>query len=875
MTTKKSRYYAILTILLLTASAISLGLSTVNAQDESVTVATYAFIAVSPNPAGVGQNVYVTMFLSNVQPTAGGSGGARFHDYTVDVTDPAGQVTTYGPYTADPVSAAYFVLTPNMVGDYTLVFKYPGEFTPAGVGVFGPAPATTWLASQSDPLTLTVQQEALPVLTGNPSPSTYWTRPINNQNYWVDQSNNWLMPAWDSMNRQFDQGSEYVPYGEAPDAPHILWTKPLTFGGTVGGALGNAQFHDGRSYEQFFKPPVVIAGRLYYNKIIAEEPMKSPQTNTIECVDMIDGSTLFTIPNATLSFGQIYNYVSPNQAGALAYLWETSGTTWRMFDAWTGQYMLTIEGVPSGTILLDSNFYGESTKGKGDILVYSIDSTTSPPSLVIWNATKCIPTQPNGPTGGSTGTNAWQWRPASYIGSVLNATGDSTVFIQNYGTYATFDTDGTELKVPLEDFPAGGGIAQVGYDNKLYVCSPPPFLEFSQVSDWVCYDMTTGAKLYGPTHIDVTSKFPENGTAEFPAMLCSQRQIQDDILPLWCKESVQFFAWNLKTGEFLYETDPLTTIGFKLYNWQTKFITPDGYLYNWGFDGYVHAYDLYTGEHLWDFSTGDAGLNTPYGVYPVYNGITVMDGKMFARTSDHGNGVEPLYQGEGLYAIDYKTGEELWNITGWWEQPAIADGKFVTHNCYDNQIYCFGKGPSEVTVTASPAVQAKGTAVLISGTVEDISPGAKAKVATGEFNIVPCVSDASMNQYMNYIYQQQECPANVQGVPVKIEAFGEDGSYIDIATVTSNAYGDFVYKWTPPNEGVYTVMATFGGSNSYWSSYDATYLAVGPAAAPSGPIQPEEPTAAPLITAEVAIIIAVVVIAVVGIVAYWALRKRK
>jgi parallel beta-helix repeat protein len=41
------------------------------------------------------------------------------------------------------------------------------------------------------------------------------------------------------------------------------------------------------------------------------------------------------------------------------------------------------------------------------------------------------------------------------------------------------------------------------------------------------------------------------------------------------------------------------------------------------------------------------------------------------------------------------------------------------------------------------------------------------------------------------------------------------------------------------------------------------------------PAEPEEPTEAPLITTEIAITIAVVAVAAIGIVAYWALRKRK
>ncbi|XES78409.1 MAG: hypothetical protein ACBZ72_05930 [Candidatus Bathyarchaeia archaeon] len=844
MNNQKARFYAVFAIFLLAFSVVSISIGAVNTQEN--VQATYAFIAASPNPAGLGQEVAVSFFLSNVQPTAGGAGGERFHNFTVDVTKPDGSVETFGPFTADPVSAAFFVFTPEELGEYTLVFKYPGEFTPAGTGPFGPVPDTTYLPSESDPLILTVQEDALPILIGNPAPSSYWTRPINNQNYaWESISNNWLMAAWDSTSRQFDQGACYVPYGTAPDSAHVLWTKELTFGGSVGGALDSAQFHDGRSYEQFFKPPVVISGRLYYNEIVAEEPMTSTDVNTIVCVDMVDGSTIFTIPNATLSFGQIYNYISPNQAGALAYLWETKGTTWRMFDAYTGQYIFTIEGVPSGTILLNSNFYGESPKGNGDVLVYSVNSTATPPTLTIWNSSKCIPTAPDGPTGTSTGSNAWQWRPVAYTGSVLNATGNSSLYLQAYSTFAEVNTDGRQLVTELEDFPVGGSIGQVGYDNTMYIYNgTAAILTFPQVSTWVAYDMTTGEKMFGPTTIDVTTQFPENGTAIFANVISSARQIYEGgILPLWCKESLQFFTWNLQNGEFMYSTEPLNTNGFALYNWESKIVTPDGYMFNWGYDGFVHAYNVTTGEYLWNFSTGDAGLNTPYGVWPTYNGITIMDGKLFTQTSDHGNGVEPLYQGEGLYALDYKTGEQLWNVTGWWEQPVIADGIYVAHNCYDNQIYAMGKGPSEVTLSQISTVQAPGTEILIQGTVGDISAGARQKMATGEFNFIPLVADKYQGVYMNYIYQQQECPADVEGVPVLLAAFDPDGNPLEIGTVMSDAFGTFNMLWTPPSTGIYKIVATFEGSDSYWPSYNQISVGVSPSAAGGG--QTPTPSAPP------------------------------
>jgi hypothetical protein len=892
MNKSKTRIIATLVLIVfLSASALSSSIGTAQAADYQKT---YAFLAVTPNPAGVGQSVYVIMFLSNLQFSASGNGGARFHNYTCTITKPDGTIEVKGPYTADAVSNGGLIYTPTMVGTYTLVFNYPGEFTPATRGPTGSfSPDTTFSASQSAPVTLVVQQNQIPTLIGNPAPTGYWTRPINGQNYlWGSQTNTWLMAAWDQMGRQFDQGSCYVPYGTAPNSPHVLWTKPLTFGGIVGGEFGNAQFGDGRSYEQFFRPPVIISGRLYYNEIGPEEPWtfnafsgSFANTSTIVCVDLKDGSTLFTVPNATLSFGQVYNYVSPNQAGGMAYLWEVRAVfnkdsltaqpyqTWRMFDAWTGKYMLTINNVPAGTILLDNTFYGGSKAGPGDVLVYRVDPAAQ--TLTIWNSSKTIPTLANWPNATSVGTNAWQWRPTNLIGSTLNAVGSSTVTLQNYNATPTINTDGRQAIVNLQDFPVGGSIRQIGYDNTIYVANgtAPATLQFAFpfVSTWVGYSMVDGHKLWGPTTIDLTSQMPQNATGYLTSALSGAYQIDiNGIWNIWCKETAQYFAWNVKTGQFLYKTDALTTGGFVLYNWESHAQTPDGFLYNWGFDGYVHAYDTATGKLLWEFSTGPAGTNTPYGTYPCYNGITIMDGKLFTQTSDHGNGVEPLYQGEGLYALDYKTGQQLWNITGWWEQPVISDGKYIAHNCYDNQIYCFGKGPSAVTVTASAT---RGSAVEVQGTVSDISPAAKQAVADSRLTMVPLVSDASQNVFMNYLYQQQQMPTNVQGVPVQLTAVAPDGSTVDIGIVTSDASGYFSTLWTPQAEGQYQITATFAGSQSYYQSSAKT--AFGSVVPPTtAPTPTPAPTASQVSAETFYAFAAIIIVLIIIVLLVLVLRKK-
>ena len=118
-------------------------------------------------------------------------------------------------------------------------------------------------------------------------------------------------------------------------------------------------------------------------------------------------------------------------------------------------------------------------------------------------------------------------------------------------------------------------------------------------------------------------------------------------------------------------------------------------------------------------------------------------------------------------------------------------------------------------------------------------------------------------------------PGDAQGVTVKVYAIDPNGNYQDIGETTSDIWGNYGIDWKPPVEGKYVVMAEFSGSASYGSSSASTYFTVDSAPTASTTIEPEASTEAfALGTTELAII-AVVIIAVVGIVAFWALRKRK
>ncbi|HLC00718.1 MAG TPA: hypothetical protein VJL33_05320, partial [Candidatus Bathyarchaeia archaeon] len=204
---------------------------------------------------------------------------------------------------------------------------------------------------------------------------------------------------------------------------------------------------------------------------------------------------------------------------------------------------------------------------------------------------------------------------------------------------------------------------------------------------------------------------------------------------------------------------------------------------------------------------------------------------------------------------------------------ALADGMLVTHNAQDNRIYTFGKGPSAMTVTASPKVSVNGDGVLIEGTVTDISAGTKQNEQAARFpNGVPAVSDESMTPWMEYIYMQRPRPTDVKGVQVTLTILDPNGNTKEIA-VTSDSMGQFKKLWIPEVPGEYTIKATFAGSESYWPSY--TQTAVGVSEAPPPPAEPEPAPPSMTDTYVVGIGAAIIiVIAIVGALVLLTLRKR-
>jgi hypothetical protein len=199
-----------------------------------------------------------------------------------------------------------------------------------------------------------------------------------------------------------------------------------------------------------------------------------------------------------------------------------------------------------------------------------------------------------------------------------------------------------------------------------------------------------------------------------------------------------------------------------------------------------------------------------------------------------------------------------------------------------------------------------GDSVVIRGTVTDQCAGAKQLVDDGKFNSVPAISDEDMSAWMEYLYQQQVKPKDAKGVEVVLTTLDPNNNSYEIGRTTSDESGLYSIMWEPPVPGKYTIIATFEGSNSYYGSYAKTAMGVIEASSAAQAIEPEQPAVpslastqsepaftaatqpiepeaseptqaseAPLIAAETGIIATFTLAVVLGIVSFWALRKRK
>ncbi len=859
---------AIIILSILTLSTATMTLA--NAHTPPWEITTWAYCTVAPNPAGVGQLVTIGMWVQIPPPTAAGTNGDRWHGFTVTITDPDGIKKTLGPFTSDATGGTWTSFTPDKIGNYSFVVAYPGE-TLKGENRANPNNAYIgdyFKPSTSPVVYLTVQEDPIPQLPMAPLPTTYWTRPIQAYNYpWYKLSGNWLGLGAHSFaaTGRYNATGNYNPYSNAPLAAHIMWTKPVSFGGLMGGEYGGddtSNFYSTSQYEPKWAP-IIMNGVMYYTNY----PGSSTNQVGWTALNLRTGETIWTA-NTTeiLKYGQILDMVNPNQFGGIAYLWSVPGTMggfgaspsiYRLYDAMTGQYILSIVNGTGMNIVSDTG---------GNLIGYYINNSRAnqwgTPTLNCWNSTQAI-FYPNSQYIKGTTSDSWSWRPAQ--GSTI----DFKRGIMWTQPIATNLTTGA--------FPEGSS------------------LSINRVDSGVVLMTAAGAAYYNIGWQVDAAYSAEDGR---------QLWITNRTLTAFAREQVtktgyglyfyieaatgKINAYSLDTGKLVWGPkqlsgnngnvpvpNPYNSIG----GYQTEIA--DGVLYIMGFGGDIWAINALTGADVWYTSTnillGESGSDTPYGVWPlwVFSGGSIAGGVYFLNVGHEYS--PPLFRGAKQIAVNITDGSLVWEITGFdvTNAATIVDGYVTVLNAYDNQLYTYGKGPSKLTVDAPAVGVTSGTPVVIRGTITDIAAGTKQEAQAANFpNGLPCVSDASMSRWMEYVYMQQPCPADVTGVPVTLNVVDSNGNYRTIGTTTSDAYGTYSLTWTPDISGDYSVIAVFAGTESYWPSQAATsFYAAEPAPAPTQqPATQQEPIGM-YIAGAVAAIIAAIAIGFVATIML--LRKRQ
>jgi len=856
----------------------------------------YVYIAVGRSVIGVNQAMPIVMWTADVPPDIGEqttSGRQAWYNIVFNVTKPDGSVETFTIEKTDPVGGGYISFTPEAVGTYYVQCFFPEAWKNT---------TTTqnfYSAAASTKVSFIAVEEQVQLWAESPLPDGYWTRPINSANRdWYVLGGNWLSGAHEQPAGAAGGTSSRLVGGEGTESAHILWAKPYYVGGMNEENFGDIGLQTGH-YQGMSWSAIVINGKMYYT------PRSNAHgTEGILCVDLYTGETLSFTNQTMPSFGQIYNYDSGNQHGTYAYLWRTSGvtlpeivqvpnaepyadvkklpkritavqtinrtatplgtasgtSTWELIDAYTLKTVCYIANVTSG---------GTAVYGKdGSILRYNTVNlgTSSNPNyyLQVWNSSHGTM------VSSEIGTGSWQWRPSggTFGGANAYLGGLAYNYVHDGRDFFTLNVSIPSILGPRNALlNETGSIRAVREGEFVIIGTAGRNNELGIVPGWMMAVSLKpgqeGAKLW-----DVT--FTPPSSAGNATMSLTGVYPEYDVILYESSKLLKRWGISLTTGQLLWESESEPDMNY--YSMQDNVY--EGKLITTGYGGVVLAYDITTGDIVWNYTATTVGFESPYGNYPI-NIFALCDGKIYTLTGEHSI-TQPMWRGPNIRCINASNGVELWKIMGFGANGGahltgmymqMADGMVLGLNYFDNKIYCFGKGDSKVTISAPQMVPALGSSVMLTGTVTDDTP-------TGSFNTndkldvvlrgTPAVSDASMEDWMEYLFMQQAMPTNATGVEVTLDTLDPNGNFIHIGTVTSDITGAYGCLFTPEVPGTYQIIATFAGSAAYGSSYAQTYMAVGEAAASPAPIEFPQPFDYTMhfVVVAIAVILAIVIVGI-------------
>ncbi|XHH10574.1 MAG: PQQ-binding-like beta-propeller repeat protein [Candidatus Bathyarchaeia archaeon] len=819
----------------------------------SITITTKAFLGVSPDPIGINQPILVNMWLHPPILVARQFVGA----FTLSIEKPDGEtevIDGIDSYAGD--STAWLEYSPDQLGTYRFKFDFIGQYFPqisvAGGGFVsgGTYNSAYYKPSTSGWVNLTVQEEMVYSWQQLPAPTDYWTRPIspNTREWWSIGGS--FPPTgivggtdWPEDTNKYMSNYNFIPYVQGPESGHVLWRKQFALGGLTGGPGGQAALSIGGGLTGAGFPTIVYQGRCYesYTKPGATAGVTNVNYTYWKCYDLRTGEVYWDMPVAQSSTGSalVPNMVEYHKQG-----FEVAGATARAgynvyltliqsgsgntdgrilkWDPYTGALSINLTGPPSS--FGSTNVYGYPWVLSVQNLGASIPASQRY-RLINW----------------SIENNAGNWVAAGG-GSVANENnftkriyGNISWPFSNLGTVQDFES---MIAVSIGSQSANGTGTAVAQTLTGASMITGQTLWTTQT------DNSTGLETFFSSGISV---------ADHGKLAC---RMQDG--PIRC--------WDLQTGKVLWDSElsayPWGVFG--AYHVQSAY----GFYYTADYDG-VHAVNWTNGNIEWTFNAQAVPFETPYNEqYAFHSSAKVADDKYYTVVSEH-TPTQPLTRGCMLYCLDAHTGKQLWNVSNFQGIPgsrtfqgAIADGYLALTNEYDGYTYIYGKGPSKTTISAPQTAVTLGQSIEITGTVLDQSPGSMD---------TPAIADENMGDWMGYLYTNSPKPTNAIGVPVSLDAYDPNGNYIHIADVISNVDGSFQKLWQPENAGEYTIIATFMGTNSYGSSSASTGIGVVNAPESTATPQTSEIMQAPITTFDAAILIAVIIAILIGIIN---LRKR-
>jgi outer membrane protein assembly factor BamB len=805
----KTKITTITLVLMFTISSLIVAIPPAASQE---TQTTYPFLGAVPNPVGKGQPVlfHVGIFqqLSSAQ--------MGWEDLSITIEKPDGGTDTISDIKTDSTGGTGRMYTPEEVGVYYCTAHFPEQVLVAGEKTTPTIPVgTVMLASDSETVELVVQEEAIQYYPGHNLPTEYWTRPIDAQlREWADLTGNWFSAG---SSQQTVVGGN----AEAPETAHILWTKEIYQGGIAGmegvaeGAATDQMgpewsFSHGDAYEGKWTSRLIINGILIYLHRSNDLPLYWT------AVDVRTGEEMWKkviMDNRSISGAFNLRWGGYNHHAVYSYFYVSIGSTWHFFDPYLGEWEFSIENVPSGTTLFDENGW-----------LYRVSLNYDEGTGYVWSMVDFV--EPFGEDSPSPGS----WLPGGSFYGYRHRTLDAAAVdpdtqeptemtLRGYISDFTFDAD---------QCPGGSRVVRAtGFEDRVFGLQ----YGLEEINTWAI-SLEPGHE--GEILFSETWDGPQwwdDGKVQFEFNTIS---LEDGAAVFWVHDTLQYYCFSTDTGEYMWgPTDGEYYMNY--YGWTELGERPpliwDGKLYSSGAGGVIYCYDLADGKVLWEVPVED-----PYQEYLFANNwwqffLWIVDGKLYSAHMEHST-IEPMPRGAPFTCLDAQTGEIIWQAEGlfrstrWGGRGIIGDSVMVGFDTYDNRLYAVGKGASAVTIQC-PQDTTTDLAISLRGTVMDVSPGclSDTNLQIRFPNGVPVVSDASMSEWMLYVWKQFERP-DATGVEVRLEAVDPDGTFISIGTTTSDSYGNYGFGWCPEKVGTYMIIATFAGTRGYYGSTQTAYVTV-------------------------------------------------